>query len=255
MTDPSSRLRISVAVTSLFLLMLIASLVFLVTLMSSYEIVHIKSDSMKNGSRGSIEDGDLVKMVDVGSFQGVTTYVEGREKGYSKAGSYGDVLFFKPNGDEDATLIVHRAVVSVYFNSSTYHPLTGEGGGFDIPSLNILNVNGTISIKDYEWPRIPDPYTLVIDLGEVLDNFARIGKRPHSGFITKGDNNRLVDQTGVFTDTGDLFEPVTVDWIRGRMEGKLDLLPVLLSTGVSSVLLLVMIRITVFQIKRTRGDP
>ncbi|MGA1820625.1 MAG: hypothetical protein ACMUHU_06420 [Thermoplasmatota archaeon] len=229
------------------------SIVVTVSTLANSRIVQIRSGSMVNDDSASISDGDLVRMTSVGSLDDVRTYVEGREERYRKAGSYGDVLFFRPNGDRDATLIVHRAVVCIYFNSSTYDPISRTGGGFDIPSLGIYNSDGSIVIEEYEWPKNPEPRDLLIDLGLMIKGFRNKGERPHSGFITKGDNNRMVDQTAVYTDDGELLEPVSVDWIRGRLHDKLETGPAFLSIGISALLLAVMVAATIVLVIAKRG--
>jgi signal peptidase len=193
---------------------------------------------MENSERISIKDGDLIRKEDIMRFNDITTYVEGVKKDHRMAGSYGDVLIFQPNGDATKTLIVHRAVVCIYFNSSTYDDLYGSGGGYDIPSMGLFNVDGVILIEDYEWPQDPDRSDLRIDLGMILGSFQKKGMKPHSGFLTKGDNNNVLDQMGVYHRDGDLMEPVTVNWIVGKMKDKITMNPLLVSTCFSIILLI-----------------
>lgn len=241
-----SWVRTSFIITIAVFIVFAGSIFLTVHTLADGRIVQIRSGSMINGESASISDGDLVKMRSVGSLDSVRTYVRGVDEGYRKAGSYGDVIFFKPNGDQEAILIVHRAVVCVYFNSSTYDPTSKTGGGFDVPSLDIYNLDGKMTIEDYEWPKNPTSHTLVIDLELILKGFRNKGERPHSGFITKGDSNWKVDQTAVYTDDGELLEPVEVDWIKGKFDDKLDTGPAVISIGVSSLLLPVMTAVTIF---------
>ncbi|MGA1792984.1 MAG: hypothetical protein ACMUHM_03445 [Thermoplasmatota archaeon] len=248
-----SWIRISIIVTIAVFLVFSGSIVLTVSTLANSRIVHIRSGSMVNGDRASIGEGDLVRMASVGSLDDVRTYVESTEEDYRKGGSFGDVLFFRPNGDRDATLIVHRAVVCIYFNSSTYDPVSRTGGGFDVPSLGYYNSDRVLVIDDYEWPKSPTSSSLGIDLGLILKSFRNRGVRPHSGFITKGDSNKMVDQTAVYTDEGVLLEPVTVDWIRGRLADKLEPGPAFISIGVSSLILAVMVAVTIVLIIANRA--
>jgi hypothetical protein len=72
----------------------------------------------------------------------------------------------------------------------------------------------------------------------ILGSFQKKGMKPHSGFLTKGDNNNVLDQMGVYHSDRDLMEPVTVNWIVGKMKDKIAMNPLLVSTCFSIILLI-----------------
>ncbi|MFW3145784.1 MAG: S26 family signal peptidase [Thermoplasmatota archaeon] len=185
-------------------------------------LVVVQSGSMEHSAEesqiGVIDTGDLVFVKKLGDTS-IVPYVEGRQKDHRTYSSYGDVIIFRPNGDEDRTAIIHRAVVWIEFNNSTYDYETFEGGGFDIPSMGINNSKGVITIDEYEWPKDPGG-DLEIDLGKILRSFRNIREVPHSGFLTKGDDNGGVDQTSDFGPEP-WMQPVKKEWILGKSVGEL----------------------------------
>ncbi|MFO7966126.1 MAG: S26 family signal peptidase [Archaeoglobaceae archaeon] len=86
----------------------------------------------------------------------IVTRNEGLDSDYSSFGDYGDVIIFKPDGDDDKTPVIHRAIAWVE--------------------------------EDAELPN-----------GQTAS---------HSGYLTQGDNNQVIDQPAL---TG----PVKEDWIVG----------------------------------------
>jgi signal peptidase len=187
-------------------------------------IVVVQSGSMMHSDDrshiGVIDTGDLVFVKSLGEGDGVTPYVMGEKEDYRTYGSFGDVIIFKPNGREDRTAIIHRAVVHVVFNSSGYDPETKAGGSFDVPSMGLHGVTEQFIIRGYEWPTgSPD---IAVNVGTILANFRKVEGAPHGGYITKGDDNSAVDQSVSFGGGDDSFLlPVKSEWIIGKSRGEL----------------------------------
>lgn len=184
-------------------------------------LVVVQSGSMEHSeessSIGVIDTGDLVFVKDMGN-EPIIPYYEGREKDHRSYSSYGDVIIFRPNGNDERTAIIHRAVLYIEFNSSDYDPGNFTGGSFDIPSMGLTHQSGSIMIEEYEWPAKGD---LEIDLNRILDNFANDLRAPHSGYITKGDDNPGIDQTSTFYNNEPWLEPVSKEWVIGKSVGEL----------------------------------
>jgi signal peptidase I len=112
------------------------------------------------------------------------------ENGLETYGLYGDVIIFKPLGRDNTPQIIHRAMcwVEVHMQADTV----------------------TYTVRDYG---IYNEETLTIpELG--LEN-----KKPsweHSGFLTKGDNNKVIDQI-----TSICPQPVKLEWISGKARGEI----------------------------------
>jgi len=77
-------------------------------------LVAVESGSMEHSKTASLLDqndgiyiGDVVL---VKKTTDVVTYEQGMKEGYTKFGNYGDVIVYKPNGDEHMTPIIHRAM-------------------------------------------------------------------------------------------------------------------------------------------------
>ncbi|MFP3908482.1 MAG: S26 family signal peptidase [Archaeoglobaceae archaeon] len=99
--------------------------------------------------------GDVVFLVSPDRID-IVTWNEGLKPGYTSFGDYGDVIVFKPNGDEDRTPVIHRAMAWVE-----------------------------------EGTKLPNGQTA-----------------SHSGYLTKGDHNPVIDQPSL---TG----PVKEEWVVG----------------------------------------
>ncbi|UPW00020.1 S26 family signal peptidase [Halorussus gelatinilyticus] len=125
-------------------------------------MVAVESGSMEP----HMERGDLVFLMDEGRLApayatgetGVVTYRVGKERGFRKSGSYGDVIVYRPDGREETTPIIHRA--RFWVNDSE------------------------------NWYRKANPKYLA------GDNCAEVTHcpAPNAGFVTLGDNNELYDQ-------------------------------------------------------------
>ena len=185
-------------------------------------LVVVQSGSMMHSDDrshiGVIDTGDLVFVKTLRDGEGVTTYVDGTKDSYRTYGSFGDVIIFKPNGMEDRTAIIHRAVVYLVFNSSGYDPATKSGGSFDVPSMGLHGMTEEFVVKDYEWPEgLRD---VVVNVRFILNNFRNHDIAPHGGYITKGDDNTAIDQSVIFGDDTYLL-PVMKEWIIGKSRGEL----------------------------------
>ncbi|MBC7129290.1 MAG: S26 family signal peptidase [Thermoplasmatales archaeon] len=150
-------------------------------------MVVVTSSSMMHsdasfGKIGTIDPGDLVL---VKKAKDIVTREEGREKGYITYRDYGDVIIYYPNGNKNATPIIHRAICWVEKN---------KDGTYTVEEYGIYNQQ-SITIPELE-----------------LRNY----KPPHSGFITKGDNNgNLSDQAT------ELSLPVKPEWVLGKARGEI----------------------------------
>ena len=189
-------------------------------------MVVVESESMQHSNEwsevGVIDTGDLTFVRTLGRAGGVTTWVEGRAKGYDRHGDFGDVVVYHKNGLKETTPIIHRAIVWLEYNAT--------GGGYDVPSLEVVNtasgfhIRGLTSYHTGEREEI----ALYVDVARILQNFQ--GRPPHSGYITKGDHNREVDQVSLPSWTGagaiplgtsPLVEPVKDGWVVGVARGEL----------------------------------
>lgn len=158
-------------------------------------MVAIESGSMEHpnspfGRLGTIDAGDMVlvqkvtKRSDVIPHGGLIKGAEA-EKGWQTYSDYGDVIIYRPMGRTDVSQIIHRAMcwVDVYTsNGHTTYTIVDYGihneTSLTIPELGLIN-------RDPEWN--------------------------HSGFLTKGDNNEVIDE---ITDI--CPQPVKVEWISGK---------------------------------------
>ncbi|UCF07453.1 MAG: S26 family signal peptidase [Thermoplasmata archaeon] len=207
-------------------------------------VVVIESKSMQHSDTESflsvIDTGDMVLVKSVESREEVTPYMEGKRIGYETYSGYGDVLIYQKNGYDDITPIIHRALLWVEVNTTT-------NSSFDIPELKHsyhkapedwyvdggqdrwYDLSGSIVLKNIGH----DHRDVRINLGSILDNYARQGVEPHDGFITLGDNNRgSIDQTtlrdehdaaGNYVGSfgGQLVRPIKTEWIIGQARGEL----------------------------------
>jgi len=133
-------------------------------------LVAIESGSMEP----HIDTGDMVFIMDAERFpgqdarHGVVTAAAGTESGYRTFQQHGDVIVFEPNGNDQRTPVIHRAMLWVSAGENWYDRANRE-------------------------------YVGSADSCDELRNCPA----PHAGFITKGDNelsNSRYDQaTGAST--------------------------------------------------------
>jgi signal peptidase len=174
----------------------VAAIIILIILTAMYgytrvwpPIVVIESTSMEHGNApygriGTIDAGDFTFVKKVDSKDEIVTYYRGRSIGYSTYSNYGDVIIFQKDG-KAGTPIIHRAILWVELN------YTENGLRYDIPELGWFG-NDSITIKELELQKY---------------------QPPHSGFITKGDNNPRCDQKDSL--------PVSFEWIIGVARGEI----------------------------------
>ena len=184
-------------------------------------IVVVESNSMMHdddSSIGLMDTGDIVLLKSVSARHEIKTYVDGKKSGYRTYGLYGNVIAFSKNG-QSGTPVIHRAVVWIEYNNSghNYDSNLKDFGSYDIPSLGLYDVT-KFNITDY-WPKNTK---LDIDLNRLLSNFKKFNRQPHSGYLTKGDKNREIDQLSSITDPNrHPIEPIKTDWVMGKAEGEL----------------------------------
>jgi signal peptidase len=145
-------------------------------------LVAVESGSMEP----HVGQGDLVFVVEEGRFAGdaavagtgVVTREVGRETGYGKFGNSGDVIVFRPDGDDRRTPVIHRAHFWVAENENWVETKADPG-----------SMNGFTCTEIATCPA------------------------PHDGFVTKGDANPAYDQLpGSGSDT----TVVRAEWITGK---------------------------------------
>jgi signal peptidase len=160
-------------------------------------MVAIESGSMMHpnepfGRVGTIDAGDMVFLVKVNGKADVVSHAMKDGNTY-QYWDYGDVIVYRPYGDETRDQIIHRAMAWVEYNEE-YKTYTVEG--YEEQNTNVTSIT------------IPELS---------LNRFTP--RNPHSGFITKGDNpftNPTTDQEGGICE--DLIKP---EWISGKARGEL----------------------------------
>lgn len=177
----------------------------------SAPMVAIESGSMMHenepfGRIGTIDAGDMVLLVKVEGREDVVTYIEKKENS-KQYGNYGDVIVYKPDGNENREQIIHRAMcwVEVEYENSTKT--------YTIRECNIIKHSADEPIY------CPECGIIGYDGKPVKVNWK------HSGFITKGDNkltNPTCDQIGGITD-----QPVKPEWISGKARGEIPWLGII----------------------------
>jgi signal peptidase len=192
-------------------------------------MVVVESESMQHSntysSVGVIDTGDLTFVRTLQRSHGVVPWVQGEKDGYSRHGGYGDVIVYHKNGLTSVTPIIHRAIVWIEWNASAQ--------GYDVPSMGLGGVRGGFTIRDlpsYNTGERED-IDLWVNVSVIINNFKTVsGRTPHSGYLTKGDHNREIDQVSLpaWTSLGTppvgltrLVEPVEKGWIVGVARGEL----------------------------------
>lgn len=162
------------------------------TVINSKSMEHSDDESQL----GVLDTGDMVIMVNPDKTS-ITTYVEGHHSGYSKFGDYGDVIIYYRDGKNP---VIHRAILWLDYNKDT--------GKWSAPALanypseywdnegnkDCMNMIGILKIsltKDYATGE-RDFYE--INLTTMKNS------NPSSGYLTKGDNNSVFDQSGGIID-------------------------------------------------------
>ncbi|MFB6117417.1 S26 family signal peptidase [Halosegnis sp.] len=110
---------------------------------------------------------------------GVVTYQAGREAGYRKFSSYGDVIIYRPD-NRSGTPVIHRA---------RFWVAEGENWYDKAEPAHIGNADSCAELRNCP--------------------------APHAGFVTKGDNPAT---NGEYDQVTGLSEPVKPSWIVGTAE-------------------------------------
>jgi len=218
------------------------------------ETIVQESNSMSHGKESSpeaLDKGEVVEIIKVNSKNDIITYTKGKEKDYKKFGDYGDVIVFNKNGDNKGSSVIHRAVIWIEYNASGSNSDRNlkDYGSFDIPSLRLFNVT-KLFISDYGYRKI----NLSLDLVIILKNFKDFNIIPHSGYLTKGDNNVQCDQLSSLTDSyGKPIEPVKLEWIRGKAERPwYENIFLIIGLIASIIIILVVVLIIYFKIRKRK---
>jgi signal peptidase len=167
-------------------------------------MVAIESGSMMHPNEpfariGTIDAGDMVLLVKVYTRHDVTTYVSSNDYQYGKKG---DVIVYRPYGNENLDQIIHRAMCWVDVDYE------GSNKTYTIEELDVYDHDASDPIY---LPEVGIVNT--VKGGGVVLNWS------HSGFITKGDNpytNSYCDQVGGICD-----EPIKIQWVSGKARGEI----------------------------------
>jgi signal peptidase len=213
-------------------------------------MVVIESGSMMHADErsilGVIDTGDLTLVKKVDRRGDIVTYLEGMQTGYLTYGSFGDVIIYAANGHRGETPIIHRAICWLEFNRS-YSPFSAGAppsvlnSTWDLPDIGLYGIEVAADPSAHRvvslglirtWHTGGETHVnLSIDLTSAA---MAMGRYPHSGFITKGDNNGGPDQAAVpparslqrnppdFDPHGSRdSQPVMFEWVVGRAQGEL----------------------------------
>jgi len=166
----------------------------------SAPMVAIESGSMEHshppyGRIGTIDAGDMVLVQKVYTRDDVVPHggpVGGAqaEDGGQTYSDFGDVIIYRPLGRTDVSQIIHRAMcwVDVSFENGVRT--------YTIPDYGVYNQTSLT---------IPD-----------LGLFGNTPKWTHSGYLTKGDHNEVIDEISDICP-----QPVQIDWISGKARGEI----------------------------------
>ncbi|MFA5312707.1 MAG: S26 family signal peptidase [Methanomassiliicoccales archaeon] len=181
--------------------------------------VVVESASMQHSDEtskvGIMDTGDLVLVQEYSEDDEIVTYVEGYSTDHRTFGDYGDVVIYQRDGTDRYTPVIHRAIVLLVYNSTST--------SYDVPSLERLpsELWSHDGVNDGRWWALDgdltiyhvgyEDATVVIPLDDLL-SYGR------GGFITKGDNNNMIDQNS-YSPISD--GPVQDDWIVSVAKGEL----------------------------------
>lgn len=160
-------------------------------------------DSDRLGRIGTIDPGDLILVKDVDGPGDVATFAGGGKDHYGRPG---DVIVFRPDGQEGRTPVIHRAQFWLQVNPD---------GTFTIEEL------GLVGVDDLDQPEVRE-LGLTADYDDTMRDPALnavcgpVGPG-RSGFITRGDNNNAADQ-GSHSQIANC--PVKTTWVLGKARGE-----------------------------------
>ena len=159
-------------------------------------MVAIESGSMEHpenppfGRIGTIDAGDMVLVQKVYTLDDIVTHGGDfggaqAENGWRSYGDYGDVVIYKPLGRDDTSQIIHRAMCWVEVNT------TGDTTTYTIEEYGVIEEE-TLTIPELGISNRKPSWT-------------------HSGFLTMGDNNNVIDQVSSICP-----QPLKLEWISGK---------------------------------------
>ena len=175
------------------------------------------------GRLGTIDPGDIVFVKRVRSASQVeSAFGEGTREGY---GGHGDVIVFMPNGSNSRTRVIHRAMLYVEVAEEGCMPRDAQNPCvFRIPEA--CNPEFSVWAGNANTDKYCTGTTDLINLSLNRDGlfvtltdypcWSRGCERFTSSFVTKGDNNKFVDQD---PGTG-ISGPVRLEWIIGKARGE-----------------------------------
>jgi len=189
---------------SVIIIILVAAIIVVLVVSSLYSysgmtrpLTVVESKSMQHSVDtsylGIIDTGDMVIMISPDNKE-VVTYYDGLQNGYSKFGSYGDVIVYYREGKNP---VIHRSILWLDYTD----------GVWSAPSLKNLakgeewdnegtwdNLSGVLTLKNLPFVNSKK------DVSINLDTMVSSGLA-HSGYLTKGDYNQTFDQmSGVHND-------------------------------------------------------
>ncbi len=210
-------------IVSLVVISIIMSAIYVYTENWPPVVVIISSSMVHNRAEsdvGTVDIGDIVFIKKVHQRNDITSWVQGRERGYKTYGDYGDVIVYRKDGGKE-TPVIHRAIVWVDVNETTLAQGLSSMT-FDVPSLDLYDVT-EFTIKNarvFSSGKMRRT-NLSIDLSKLRDKYERSGLTPEGGFLTKGDNNPNVDQVSLPSASGYTVDPVRLEWVVGVARGEL----------------------------------
>jgi len=150
----------------------------------------VVSESMQHGTEsklGIIDTGDSIFLKSTSNTT-ITTYVEGRQRGYEMFGSFGDVIIYERT--EKMNPVIHRTMLWLEYNGNNTWSAPSLK---DYPS-NLWdstgdwnNLSGILTLHDLPFGNKPS-ISASINLDILSKDY------PKSGYLTKGDNNFIFDQ-------------------------------------------------------------
>jgi signal peptidase len=183
----------------------------------------VESSSMQHSpdvsSIGVLDTGDLFLAQVVHVREDVTTYLEGRARGYATYGDFGDVILFYDPELFSGAPVVHRAMAWASWNASA--------GRYDVPDLALLPpgdwtaYDGTGSpttsptalsrfvLHRAGWDRTVN---VSVDLDWIV---SRQGPIAQGGFLTFGDHN--VYRSSIKHDPWVMPVPLLIGRARGEI--------------------------------------
>lgn len=170
-------------------------------------IVTIESESMVP----NMNVGDLVLVMAPDRLGPLQSMDVGNKSGYEKFNKFGDVIIYRPNGIVNYPRNVLEPAAPENFISNL---------SWDIRTLIGWNQVHPIIHRALYWIEEgpTDIYYRTYNRSSGISGVKQY-IAPHSGYITKGDNNPTIDQTGFgdnYRGLGSSIQPVKPEWIVGK---------------------------------------